>query len=86
MELFKQSQYSPIPVEEQVAVIWAAQNGYMDDVPVDRVKEFQASWSEFLRTRQPGTLEAIRRHGALNDELSAELKAAADRFTSAWKA
>jgi F-type H+/Na+-transporting ATPase subunit alpha len=86
MEMFKQPEYSPMPVEEQVAVIWAVQNGHMDGVAVDRVKEFQAGWSEFLRTRQPGTLEAIRRHGALSDELSAELKAAADRFTSAWKA
>ena len=42
VELFKQSQYSPISVEIQVAVIWAAQNGYLDDVPVERVKEFQA--------------------------------------------
>ncbi len=42
IEIFKQPQYSPIPVEIQVAVIWAVQNGYVDDVPVDRVKEFQA--------------------------------------------
>src|SRR5437762_4103775 len=41
VELFKQKQYNPIPVEEQVAVIWAMQNGFIDDVPVDRVKEFQ---------------------------------------------
>jgi F-type H+-transporting ATPase subunit alpha len=42
MEIFKQPQYSPIPVELQVAVLWGVQNGYMDDVPVDRVKEFQS--------------------------------------------
>ena len=42
VELFKQPQYNPIPVEVQVAVLWAVQNGYMDDVPVDRVKDFQA--------------------------------------------
>ena len=41
MEIFKQPQYNPIPVEIQVAVIWAVQNGYVDDVPVERVKEFQ---------------------------------------------
>jgi F-type H+-transporting ATPase subunit alpha len=85
VEMFKQPQYSPMPVEEQVAVIWAVQKGYLDDVPVDRVQEFQSGWTEFLRTRQPATLEAIRRHGVLSDELSAELKAAADRFRSAWK-
>src|SRR5436190_88462 len=41
VELFKQGQYNPIPVEEQVAVLWAMQNGYLDAVPVDRVKQFQ---------------------------------------------
>src|SRR3984893_1849115 len=41
VELFKQKQYNPIPVEEQVAVMWAMQNGYLDPVPVDRVKEYQ---------------------------------------------
>jgi F-type H+-transporting ATPase subunit alpha len=86
MEMFKQPQYSPVPVEEQVAVIWAVQRGYLDDVAVDRVKEFQAGWTEFLRTRQPTVLEAIRRQGVLSDELSAELKATADRFKSGWKA
>jgi F-type H+-transporting ATPase subunit alpha len=85
MEMFKQPQYNPVPVEEQVAVIWAVQRGYMDDVAVDRVKEFQAGWTEFLRTRQLTLLEAIRRQGVLSDELSAELKVAADRFKSGWK-
>ncbi|HZE12293.1 MAG TPA: F0F1 ATP synthase subunit alpha, partial [Chthoniobacterales bacterium] len=42
VELFKQNQYNPIPVEEQVAVLWAMQNGYLDPVPVDKVKQFQA--------------------------------------------
>ena len=42
VELFKQGQYSPIPVEEQAAILWSMKNGYLDDVPVDRVKEFQS--------------------------------------------
>jgi hypothetical protein len=58
----------------------------MDDVAVDRVKEFQAGWTDFLRTRCAATLDAVIRQGALSNELSAELKAAADRFKSAWKA
>src|SRR4051812_31933107 len=48
VELFKQTQYSPIPVEVQVAVLWAIKNGYLDDVPVDRIKEFQNALTEFL--------------------------------------
>src|SRR5215471_17865206 len=52
MEIFKQPQYSPISVEVQVAVIWAVQNGYVDDVPVNRIKEFQAKLMDFLTTRK----------------------------------
>src|SRR3954449_13407137 len=53
IELFNQPQGDPVPVEVQVAVLWAVQNGYMDDVAVDRVKEFQAAWADFLVTRKP---------------------------------
>src|SRR4029450_957430 len=52
VEIFKQPQYNPIPVETQVAVIWAVQNGYADDVPVERVKEFQTQLTDFLGTRK----------------------------------
>ena len=52
VELFKQVQYNPIPVEEQVAVLWAMQNGYLDVVPVDRVKEYQVKLQDFLQTRK----------------------------------
>ncbi len=52
VELFKQPQYSPIPAEVQIGVIWAVQNGYVDDVPVERIKEFQAAWTDFLTTRK----------------------------------
>ena len=59
MEVFKQPQYSPIPVEVQVAVLWAVQNGYVDEVPVDRVKEYQAKLTEFLTTRRAEMLQRI---------------------------
>jgi F-type H+-transporting ATPase subunit alpha len=85
MEIFKQGQYNPIPVEVQVAVIWAAQNQYMDDVPVLRVKEFQNNWTEFVTTRKPVLLHKIGREKALSDALKAELKAAADEFKATWK-
>src|SRR5580765_1847558 len=61
VELFKQKQYNPIPIEEQVGVMWAVQNGYVDDVPVDRVKEFQAKLTEFLTTRKTELLTKIAR-------------------------
>ena len=80
VEIFKQPQYSPIPVEVQVAVLWAVQNelrgrragGAGQGVP-------GASWTEFLTTRKAELLAKIAREKALNDALTAELKAAADR-------
>ena len=86
VELFKQSQYSPIPVDVQVAVLWAVQNGYVDDVPVERVKAYQAAWTDFLATRRSSLLQRIAREKTIDDQLTSELRAAADQFTQAWKA
>ena len=85
IEIFKQPQYSPIPVEVQVAVLWVVQNGYMDDVAVDRIKDFQAGLTDFLATRKPELLKQIIKQGSLNEALTAELKAAADQFKGTWK-
>jgi len=85
MEIFKQAQYNPIPVEIQVVVIWAVQNGYMDQVPVARVKEFQNKLTEYFTLRKSQFLAKIGREKALNDELKAELKAAADEFKQTWQ-
>jgi F-type H+-transporting ATPase subunit alpha len=84
LEVFKQPQYSPIPVETQIAIIWTVQNGYLDDVPVNRVKEFQSKLTEFLSTRKPELLEKIAKERALSAGLSAELKATADQFKETW--
>jgi F-type H+-transporting ATPase subunit alpha len=85
MEVFKQSQYSPIPVEMQVAVIWAVQNGYVDDVPVERVKEFQTKLTEFLATRKPELLARIGKEKALSDELTADVNSVIDQFKETWR-
>ncbi len=85
VELFKQPQYHPIPVEIQVAVIWLVQNQYADDVPVERIKEFQAKWTDFLTDRQAELLQKIAHEKELSDALQAELKKAADAFKATWK-
>ncbi len=85
MEIFKQPQYSPIPVEVQVAVIWAVQNGYVDDVPVERVKEFQEKLTEFMTTRKAGVLQQIVKEKTLAPALTSELKAATDQFKETWE-
>lgn len=85
VEVFKQAQYSPIPIEVQVAVLWAVQNGYLDEVPVERTKEFQTQLMDFLTLHKAELLQKIAVEKALNDALAAELKAAADAFKQTWK-
>jgi len=85
MEIFKQAQYNPIPVEIQVVVIWTVQNGYVDQVPVARVKEFQNKLTEYFTTRKGQLLAKIGREKALSDELKAELSVAADEFKQTWQ-
>ena len=84
-ELFKQPQYKPIPVEIQVAVVWAVQNGYVDDVPVERIKEFQDRLTEFLTTRKDDLLRRIGQEKQISPALTNELKVAADQFKGSWK-
>src|SRR5437016_1743928 len=85
VELFKQKQYNPISVEEQVAVMWAMQNGYIDAVPVERVKEYQLKLQDYLQTRKASLLQTIRDKKELDKDLEAQLKAALDEFKTAWR-
>jgi F-type H+-transporting ATPase subunit alpha len=85
VELFKQPQYSPIPVEVQIAVLWLVQNGYVDTVPVPRTKEWQMKLMEFLSLRKDELLRKIAREKVITDVLAVELKAAADSFKENWK-
>src|SRR3954467_9507383 len=85
VELFKQIQYNPIPVEEQVAVLWAMQKGYLDSVPVDKVKQFQIKLQEYLSTRKEVLLGSIRDKKAIDEDLETQLRSALDEFKSVWK-
>jgi F-type H+-transporting ATPase subunit alpha len=84
VELFNQPQHAPIAVELQIAVLWMVQNGFLDDVPVDRVREFQGRVSEFLTTSQHSLLETIGRQKTLDERLTADLKSAATEFKRLW--
>src|SRR5262249_53771582 len=81
IEIFKQHEYNPIPVEVQVAVLWVVQNQYMDDVPVNRIKEFQTKWTDFITTRKAELIGKIAREKAIRDAL----KAAIEEFKQTWK-
>ncbi len=85
VELFKQTQYNPIPVEEQVAVLWSMQNGYLDSVPVDRIKEFQLKLQDYLRSRKESILNTILQKKAIDKDLETELASALDEFKTTWQ-
>ncbi len=79
-EILKQAQYEPLPVEEQVVTIYAAVNGYLDDIDLDKVKKFEEEYLRFLRTSKADLLNAIRTEKALSDQLTEQLKAAIEEF------
>ncbi len=80
VEILKQPQSSPVPVEEQVAIIWAGTNGHIDDVPVSDVRRFEADWVDYLRREQQGLLDGIRETGKLGDDSEATLAEAMSAF------
>ncbi|GAA1177561.1 F0F1 ATP synthase subunit alpha [Ornithinimicrobium humiphilum] len=86
VELLKQPQSSPVPVEEQVAVIWAGTNGHIDEVPVSDVRRFEAEWIDYLRRNQQALLDGIRESGKLGDDTEATLLDAMKAFKQEFRA
>jgi F-type H+-transporting ATPase subunit alpha len=78
--VLKQGQYQPMPVQEQIAILWAATNGFLEDVPVDQVQGFEAAYLDNLRTAHANLLEQIAKEKALSDELIAALRKATEDF------
>lgn len=85
VEIFKQPQYQPQPVEVQSVILWAVINGYIDKVPVEKVKDFQTKLVDFLTTRKAAILGKVRTEKALSDATVAELKQAVEEFSSTYK-
>ena len=85
VELFKQVQYNPIPVEVQATVLWAVQNNLMDDVAVDKIKDFQAKLTDFFQTRKAEVLGRVAKEKAISDELAGLLKAAITEFKQTYR-
>lgn len=83
MELLKQPQYTPYPVEEQVCSIWAGTNGYLDDIPTDKVLQFEKDWLDYLRN-EGSILNEIKEKGAWPDELVARLETAVKDFRKSY--
>jgi F-type H+-transporting ATPase subunit alpha len=84
VEIFKQPQYNPVPVEVQVAILWAAQNGFFDSVPIEKVKDFQNALTDYLTSRKSQLMANIAKEKTLTDPLVAELKNALTDFKQSW--
>jgi F-type H+-transporting ATPase subunit alpha len=85
VELLKQPQYSPFPVEEQVVSIWAGGSGYLDDVPVEDVSRFETDFLDYLRRSHAGILQTIRESLALTEDTVTALKDAIGEFRKGFE-
>ena len=80
VELLKQPQYSPFPVERQVVSIWMGTNGYLDDVPLEDVGRFEHDFLDYVQRERSGIFDAIRESKVLSDDTASALKEAIDDF------
>jgi len=85
VELLKQPQYSPFPVERQVVSIWAGTNGHLDQVPIEDVRRFEDEFLDYLQRSRSGIYDAIRETGEFSDETAAALKEAIDDFKKGFQ-
>ncbi|MEJ5295862.1 MAG: F0F1 ATP synthase subunit alpha, partial [Fimbriimonadales bacterium] len=84
-ELLKQPQFQPMPVEEQVMILFAGTQGYLDDLPVEKVREFEEGFHPFMRERYPEIGEKIRRERELSKETEAALRKAVEEYKARFK-
>jgi F-type H+/Na+-transporting ATPase subunit alpha len=84
MNILKQGQYVPLPVEKQVVVIFAANSGLLDTIPVDRIPEFERGMYDFLESKYPKTMQTIREKKQLDDEMRVELKKYLEEYSATF--
>jgi F-type H+-transporting ATPase subunit alpha len=85
VELLKQGQYSPFPVERQVVSIWAGTTGQLDEVPVDDVRRFEDEFLDYVGRSHAGIFDAIRESGRLSDDTKTALKDAIENFKKSFE-
>ena len=83
-ELLKQPQFSPLKTEEQVVSIYAGVNGYLDPLPVNKVRDFEDGLLRFMRDKHADILDAIRTEKAISDTTMPKLKAAVDAYAKSF--
>ncbi|HVD16203.1 MAG TPA: F0F1 ATP synthase subunit alpha [Actinomycetota bacterium] len=85
VELLKQDQFEPVPIERQVVSIWAGTNGYLDDVQVEDVRRFEAEFLDHVEANHQGIFEHIREQGTLPDEIAEQLTNAVKEFRGRFR-
>src|SRR6476619_5312589 len=80
VEILKQPQYQPLPVEKQVAIIYAATKGFLDNVAIENIRRYEEELYRFLETSQPGVLTGIAERKTLDDEIKGQLNGALEEF------
>jgi F-type H+-transporting ATPase subunit alpha len=85
VEVLKQPQYAPLPVEQQVMIIYALTNGFIDDVPVNQVREWEKGFHEFMKTQFPQVGDNLRTGKVLSKEIEADLKRGIEEFKKTLK-
>ena len=86
VEVLKQGQYLPMPVEDQVMVIFAGVEGYLDDVDTDAIASFEQQFLPFVKERYPDMVTTLAKTKSLSDELEKKLKEAIKEFKVSFKA
>jgi F-type H+-transporting ATPase subunit alpha len=86
VEILKQDQYQPLPVERQVVIIFAGGNKYLDDLEISEVRRFERELYIYIETNKPDIFKTIREKKAIDDSLRAELKSTLDAFKDTFKA
>jgi F-type H+-transporting ATPase subunit alpha len=86
VEILKQDQYQPLPIEKQIMIIWAGTKGYLDDLPVEVCRKFEAELYRFLDNAQRGVLDEIRTRKVLDADLTAKIKAIIEEFKARFVA
>jgi F-type H+-transporting ATPase subunit alpha len=80
VEILKQPQYVPMPAEKQVMILFAGTFGYLDEVPVESVAEYEKQMLEFVGTKHPEILKEVKEKGIISDELEGKMKKTLDQF------
>ncbi|MAJ28868.1 F0F1 ATP synthase subunit alpha, partial [bacterium TMED181] len=86
VEILKQPQYKPMPISEQVLIIWCGSTGFLDALPVSSLASFETQFLEHVRTEFPEILEGITSSGEINAELEEKLKSVAGNFSKDFAA